>query len=132
MSRADALRDAGYSEATALHHAADVVAVLSGRPEIVRIMDRSGLTDEYIVQRHREGLGASTSVWCGDKRHEVVDHRTRMNAVELGYEVRGHLRPSVGQQIIERVVRSIHVAVLIVPEQHRQPLIARIVEELRK
>mgnify|MGYP001612575881 CR=1 FL=1 len=79
---------AGYSPATAAYSASRALKAV--KPELNRMMDRMGLSEEKLLDPIRNGLVAR-SVFRG-KETKAPDHSNRLKSTELAWKLRGHLR----------------------------------------
>lgn len=59
MSLKDALISAGYAESTATKKAGETVGKSRIQAHLAELMEKAGITDEYLVQKLKEGLEAT-------------------------------------------------------------------------
>jgi hypothetical protein len=95
MSKLNAARSAGYSEAVARSHA----LALDERCGIADILERQGLTDAILVKKHAELLNAQKIVLVDGKPIAVEEggvslpeYYVQAKALELAYKLKNHLR----------------------------------------
>lgn len=100
---------AGYSETTALAH----TALLDKRSGLVRVMEKNGLTDSYLIDKHRKLLDATKVIGylhnykksekggiekvspdeiISNEFLESPDYQVIVKALELAYKLKGHLK----------------------------------------
>jgi len=120
-SAAQAMRDAGYSERMAKSCASEKLVKTS--ETIQQLMEKKGLTDDYLLQGLLEGTKATKNISCiviapngeGQKDAnsttrdfvEVDDFPTRHKYLETGFKLKGHLRDKldISGDIIVEVVK---------------------------
>ena len=120
-SAAQAMRDAGYSERMAKSCASEKLVKTS--ETIQQLMEKKGLTDDYLLQGLLEGTKATKNISCiviapngeGQKDAnsmtrdfvEVADFPTRHKYLETGFKLKGHLRDKldISGDIIVEVVK---------------------------
>lgn len=78
-----AMRDAGYSPATAKTPG----KLTKSKPW--KDLLKEYLPDEDLARVHAEQLGATDVVFRGKKQVEVPDNRARLTAVDMGYKLKG-------------------------------------------
>ena len=84
FSKAEVMRQVGYSPATAKHPSAKLTRS-KGWNELLEIY----LPDDKLLKVHDEALGATK--WNDFTGEREPDHPTRLKAVDLGYKVKGRL-----------------------------------------
>lgn len=94
MSRANAARAAGYSEATARVH----THRLEKSCKIADLMEREGLTDQVLIKKHKELLEAQKVVGINAfpgaveyGRITEPEYGVQSKALELAYKLKDHL-----------------------------------------
>jgi phage terminase small subunit len=111
-SKYESAKLAGYSETTALTHTAQ----LDKRIGIDKVMEKNGLTDSFLIEKHRKLLEAVKVI--GYLHHykkaekggiekiapdevvsnefiEVPDYQAIAKGLELAYKLKGHLKEKV-------------------------------------
>lgn len=96
ISKAEIMRQAGYSPATATHP-----KKLTNSKGWNKLLEKQ-MPDEYLVKKHNEALEATKVISARitskeanegtDDFIEVPDHKVRLEAVKLGYQIKGHLQ----------------------------------------
>ena len=79
----------GYSEA-----AANAPGIVTRKPSFIELLDKSGLTDNLLQNKLKEGLDATRLVIYGQEVLEPPDHANRHKYLETALKVKGHLNPS--------------------------------------
>jgi hypothetical protein len=61
---------------------------------ILQTLDKAGITDEYLAQKHRELLESQRKLYNPKTQtfEDVPDNNARNTALSIGYRVRGHLK----------------------------------------
>jgi len=108
MNKYNAAIAAGYSKNTAAHHGAE----LDERADIYGTLERKGMTDKRMVDKHLQILEATKVVGylhqykngengvekcepdeaVSNEFIDVPDYPTQLRALELGYRLKGHLK----------------------------------------
>jgi len=112
MSKYNAARSAGYSEATSRNHTKE----LDARVKIADVLERKGLTDDVLVEKHKQLLNAQKVIGYlhnykkGEKGGvekispdevisseflEVPDLSVQIKALELAYKLKDLLRDKI-------------------------------------
>jgi phage terminase small subunit len=95
-TRAQAARDAGYSESTALVAADRIESKPAVQSVFTELLERAGLTDEKLAKRLNEGVDAKeTRFFQKDgevvSTRTVIDYGTRLNYTQTVLKLKGHL-----------------------------------------
>ncbi len=112
MEKGEAALKAGFSKNTALKHTAD----LDRRIGLPKVLDKHGLTDSYLVHKHKQLIEAVKVIGYlhhykqGDKGGlekispdevvsnefiEIPDTQALAKGLELAYKLKGHLKEKV-------------------------------------
>ena len=98
----DALLRAGYSESVATKNTKCVLGKARVQRALLMSMERLGLTEDVIVQKHRDLLDCKKVVPIGAGDYvETEDGQTQIRAVELAYKVRGDFAPELHAVVTE-------------------------------
>ena len=118
-----AMKTAGYSKETAKAKAGKKVRESRIQETLQELMEKKGLTDDYLLQGLLEGTKATKNISCiviapngeGQKDAnsmtrdfvEVADFPTRHKYIETGFKIKGHLRDKldISGDIIVEVVK---------------------------
>lgn len=98
-----------------------------------QLMDKEGITDAMLVRKHRTLLNAKSHVFTRDgDEHLVPDNDVQARMVQLGYQVKGMLKPEVNVEIVaEGIMRQfVEVIETYVPAEQRAEAYARLGERL--
>jgi len=96
MNQVNAAIAAGYPDSTARHHSTKIEA----QAKIVEILERQGLTDKVLAEKHRELITAHEVVEKKDKAGNVLksviveNYPIQIKALELAYKIKNLLRES--------------------------------------
>jgi len=102
-NKTGAMKKAGFAAATAEHHQTEVFRDPRVQAEIVNLLREKGLTDEVVIEKHRELLDAEATKWYQDQELATeTDNQTQLGAVELYYKLRGLLSQKVELEIVAR------------------------------
>jgi hypothetical protein len=126
----DAMRQVGFSEATAGHHATRQLTRPSQKLAIEQALANSGITDDRVLGRLNEALDYTDmqrikvgSAQDGSERIEEfsdVDNANRLKAVELVARMRGWIKSEQGQQVVVVFLDASKAAAeMYVPEEKR-------------
>jgi hypothetical protein len=104
-----AMKDAGYADSTAWKKGSQKLAQL--KPNIQELMEKKGLTDDYLIDGLMEGTKATKVISAtivakngeGMKDADsmskdfidVEDYLTRHKYIETGFKLKGHLRDKI-------------------------------------
>jgi hypothetical protein len=95
-SSSQAARDAGYAESTARRADAQIANKPAVRKLLAELMEEAGLTDAKLVSKLSEGIDAKV-VKLVQRDGKFTDARafpdfkTRLDYLELGFRLKGHL-----------------------------------------
>ena len=97
MNQYNAAIAAGYSHATANNHG----KALEIRANIGDLLERQGLTDNKLVEKHYQLLESTKVVSVGkggiekstlSDYRDIPDYPTQLKALEIAYKLKGHIR----------------------------------------
>ena len=73
---------------------------LSQNVTIIETLERCGITDEYLANKHKELLESKRKLYNPKTQtfEDVPDNNARNTALSIGYRVRGHLKDNPEQQ----------------------------------
>jgi hypothetical protein len=94
-----------------------------------QLMDKEGITDAMLVRKHRSLLNAKSHVFTRDGDERLVpDNDCQARMVQLGYQVKGMLKPEVNIEVVaDGIVREfVEVIELYVPANKRAEIYARL------
>lgn len=95
------------------------------------LMDREGITDAMLVRKHKTLLNAKSHVFTRDgDEHLVPDNDCQARMVQLGYQVKGMLKPEVNIELVaDGIVREfVEVIEKYVPPEKRAEIYGRLGE----
>jgi hypothetical protein len=95
-SSAQAARDAGYAESTAMRADEQIASKPAVRGAFKKLMEAAGITDELLARRLKEGIDAKeTKFFQKDglviSKRTVVYHGERRSHLELALKLKGRL-----------------------------------------
>jgi hypothetical protein len=121
-NKTKAMRQAGYTDATAEHHQDRVFDDPRTQGEIRRLLDAADLSDSNLVTKLKALTTSEVTHFYKDEAvANCSDNKTRLEAVRLALELRGHLRKHiVVDQVVTLIVDDIVPVILqFVPEDKR-------------
>ena len=102
FTQKDALISAGYSENTATHNPDTVLGKSVVIRAILRALQRAGITEDCIAEKHRALMDCKKVVPIGAGDYvEAEDGQTQIKAVELAYKLRGDFAPELHAVVTE-------------------------------
>ena len=102
LTQKDALISAGYSENTATHNPDTVLGKSVVIRAILRALQRAGITEDCIAEKHRALMDCKKVVPIGAGDYvEAEDGQTQIKAVELAYKLRGDFAPELHAVVTE-------------------------------
>lgn len=77
-----------------------VVNHIKQNSSITETLERCGITDEYLANKHKELLESKRKLYNPKTQtfEDVPDNNARNTALSIGYRVRGHLKDNPEQQ----------------------------------
>jgi hypothetical protein len=96
MNQVNAALAAGYPESTARHHS----TMLEKQVKMGDVLERIGLTDKYLANKHLELIEAKEIIKIKDAQGNVLrcvdvkDYPIQAKALELAYKLKSHLKES--------------------------------------
>ena len=91
----EALKLAGYSESYAIAQKKNIINKPSIQSALHIIMENSGITDEFMMGKLKEGMDSKKTVSNGKSFKEVDDRPTQHKYLETGLKLKGHLDKKV-------------------------------------
>ena len=124
-----ALMIAGYPESTAAKCQArewtpDMTAYAR------QLLDAEGITDQVLVRKHKLLLDAKYPMVVGRKLHRFADNDVQARMVQLGYQVKGLLKPDTDTaRIVSGLVAAFGQVMIQFVERDKQRECFRILED---
>jgi hypothetical protein len=102
-----AMRDAGYKGATLTHQSRKIRELA---PTIIALMDKAGLSDEFMVKKLKSGFEADRPVVVDKAINDYPDHPTRHKYLETGLKLRNHLKDKIDVDVTFDFADRLHQA----------------------
>lgn len=97
------------------------------------LMDKEGISDAILVRKHKSLLNAKKHMFLQDGDERIVpDNDVQARVLQLGYQVKGMLKPEVNVEIVaEGIMRQfVEVIETYVPAEQRAEAYARLGDRL--
>ena len=93
-SKKEALMKAGYTEKTALNacQIENNIERKIGKNAIYDVMQKAGMTDEFLLKKHMELIEAKKPIIVNGKVKATPDNQVRAKVLELAYKLGGALK----------------------------------------
>ena len=91
----EALKSAGYSDSYIKNEGRKLIAKPVIQSALQTILDNSGVTDNFLAEKLKEGLDATKIHGTSDDFIEIKDYAVRHKYLETGLKLKGHLDKKV-------------------------------------
>ena len=91
----EALKTAGYSDSYITAQRKNIISKPSIQSALHVIMENSGITDEFMMTKLKEGMESKKTIGIGENSEKVDDMPTRHKYLETGLKLKGHLDKKV-------------------------------------
>ena len=89
------MKTADYGESSIIHSNRKVLEKPSIQSALHVIMENSGITDEFMMTKLKEGMESKKTIGMGENSEKVDDMPTRHKYLETGLKLKGHLDKKV-------------------------------------
>lgn len=105
MTDKDAAIKAGYAESTACNPTQNIDSQGLVKEAMEKVMERKGLTDDYLIDKTKEGLEKANKIHgTNDNFVEVPDYQVRHRYLETALKMKGKLELDSNKQPVNVTV----------------------------